>query len=180
MAKNIRVIETDKVPSNKQAKELLEFAKATHGHKVFPQKDFLTLLKAQHGKNTALKDSKADPSLTWNYYRPGLWNYGFIDMFEEEVLLKPKMGSIDPFKRTRKVVPPKTETLEEELARLQGVVATSMDRIEAIETEIAEKAQNTPQEPTATENDGGASDEPAEMTDEEMAAATEPDEAVPL
>jgi hypothetical protein len=163
MSKTIRVIENAQVPENKQARELLDYAKQVHKFGKFDQADFIKLLKDQKDKNTALKNSKADPSLTWNYYRPGLWYYGFIEMYDGETKLTPKLGSIDPFKRTRKAgTPSKPKSLKDELAMLEARVEADMKRMDDIQ-EILEKA--------AAAGNGGAT----LMTDEgEVLAEVDP------
>jgi hypothetical protein len=141
MTKFIRVIENPKEePKNKQAKELLDYARKVHGNKKFDQKDFVKLLSEQRGKETALKNSKADPALTWNYYRPALWFYGSIEMYEDDTKLTPKLGSIDPYNRTKKSAN-KSLSLTDELKMLEERVEKDMERMEEINDLLKKAAE---------------------------------------
>lgn len=162
MTKFLRVLENAAVPPNKQAKELLDYAISIHKNEKFNQKDFTKLLKDQAHKNTALKDSKADPSLTFNYYLPALWFYGSLEKYEDETLLTPKLGSIDPYKRTsKKTSSSKPSSLKDELTMLEKRIEVDMARMEEIQDILkkAEEAANAngsaavqPPEPEATNN----------------------------
>jgi len=148
MTKFLKVLERDTPPENKQARELWVYATQLHGHNKFDKSVFLKNLKEQKGKDTALKNSIADPSLTFNYYLPGLINYDFMEMYEDDVKLPKKKGAIDPFNRTRKTVTKLVETHQEEHDRLSKRIESDMARMEELEALMAAKASDA----TVTEN----------------------------
>lgn len=179
MTKYLQAVEGHDMPANKQARELLEYVIKKAGYKKFPKSDFIKHLKTQEGKNTALKDSKANPALTFNYYLSGLLNYGHMNQYEDDTLLAPKMGKIDPFNRKKVTGAKKSAkklTLAEQKTSLEAIIAESTEALAEVNKRIANG--ETDEVPAVAEGSNFFDDDEAgeELTDEEMEAATAPED----
>ena len=194
MTKYLQVIEGAQPAKNKQARELVEYCVHKFGYGKFPKKEFLVELKDLTPKDGAtsadsvdvpLRASKANPALTFNYYLPGLRVYGHMKLYEDDVLLDPKLGGIDPFNRvksknaTKRTSPSKGMSLTDELKFLQDRMAVDRARVVAIGEAMKAALATAEQvlDDTIVAGDGSEElSEDGEMTDEELEAATDPDQ----
>jgi hypothetical protein len=171
MVKYLRVTEKEELPENKQARELLLYAKEKAGNKKFAVREFNDHLEKK-GPNTVLKDSKANPRLTFNYYRPGLLYYGHMEMYEDDQKLKINKPNTDPFYR-KKTTTTKSMSPQDEKNHLEALVAKAQDRLEELDDIIRKQGD----QPAGSNEDiatFGDTEEDSEPTDAELEAA--PDE----
>lgn len=138
MTRYLTAVENVDPPENKQARELLQYfvSKVGYGKKA-DLKKWNEHLATQTGRNTALKDSRANPKLTFNYYRPGLLFYGHMKLWEDNQEIAQKQPETDPFNRKRKAAPAKSTKAR--LDELRKLVENGMDEIEKLEKQLEDE-----------------------------------------